>query len=191
MMKNELHALAALVGLLLGCGPSCPEVKAALDATAAITGDVTRVNELVGKRKAAVAEAERGGGTFQMQRLKFSVTAFELAIATQARIIKASPRFEDAPSYRENAEAINGFRCYLDKLLARDGHLVSDGVGETLRAYKAELERLLDRDGTVSPAELRAYYEEGIAVGAAPEGEEDDPQTDAKQPDDEQPGAED
>jgi hypothetical protein len=154
-----------VAGLLLGCGPTCPEVKAGLDATAAVTGDVTRVNELVARRKAVMAEAEQGGvGTFEMQRLKFSVTAYEMAIATEARVIKASPRFEGAASYDEAAPRINEFRCYVDKVLARDGNLVSDGVGESLRAYKAEIDGLLDRDGALSSAEIRAYFEEGIAA---------------------------
>ena len=67
MIKPRTMNWVALAALLLGCGPSCPEVKAALDTTAAITGDVTRVNELVARRKAAMAEAGQGGhGTFHM-----------------------------------------------------------------------------------------------------------------------------
>jgi hypothetical protein len=179
MTKPRTILLGAAVSLLLGCGPSCPEVKAALDTTAAITGDVTRINDLVARRKAAMAEAEQGGhSTFHMQRLKFSVTAFEIAIQTQARIVKASPRFEDAPSYGESAGVINTFRCYLDKLLAADGHLLPDGVGKRLREFKVEIEGRLGRDGAVNSAELRSYYEQGIAAPeASDEGDGTAPDT--------------
>jgi hypothetical protein len=170
MMKKDLFVLAASGWLLLGCGPSCPEIKAGLDVAAAVTGDVTRINEMVAKRKAAIIEAEQGGDTFRMQRLKFSVTAWELGIGAQARIIKASPQFEDAPSYGEAAGRINELRCFLDKLLAREEHTVPDGMGETLRERKVEIDRLLDRDGTVNPAELRNYYENGIMVDVREEG---------------------
>ncbi|HUT76927.1 MAG TPA: hypothetical protein VM285_04535 [Polyangia bacterium] len=193
MMKNDFYfVLAASAWLFLGCGASCPEQKAALDATAAVTGDVTRVNELVAKREAAMGEAEQGGDTFRIQRLKFSVTAWELAIGTQARIIKASPQFEDAPSYGEAAGLINEFRCFLDKLLAHAEHTVSDGMGKALRGYKVEIERQLGRDGAVSPNELRNYYENGIPVTNPEEDQaaEEEP-LDAGTAEDEDPGKQD
>jgi len=161
--------------LLLGCGPACPDIKVALDVSAALADDAARLNEMVSRRKAAAGEAEQGGkGTFHIERVRFSVTAWELAIETQARIIKASPRFEDAESYGEGAETINRFRCYLDRLLAREGHLINDGTGKTLRAHKVEIDDLLDRDGAVTPSELRGYLENGIEVDAAVDRDDDD-----------------
>jgi hypothetical protein len=163
--KHLAPSSLALCSILFaaGCGPSCPEVKAALDEDEAMAGDVARVNALVDKRESAVIEA--GGGDhdqFEMQRLKFSVTAFELAIEIQVRIIKISPRYEDSDLYEQQAELINEIRCELDELIALDGHEISDRLGRDIQALHKQLATLLRKEGQVSDSELKTYYEEGI-----------------------------
>lgn len=154
---------AGIVMLFLACGPSCPEVKGALDEETIIGEDVARVNAFVEKRKAAIAEAKSGQvETFPMQRLKFSVTAYEMAVWVQARIIKISPRFEDSPKYKEYESTINKIRCYLDKLVADPEHTVSDVTGKKLQNHKARIDSLLLREGTLTKSEFASYLEEGI-----------------------------
>jgi hypothetical protein len=157
--------LVAITGVLTsaGCGPSCPEVKAALDEDEAMAGDVARVNALVDKRDMAIIEAgEEDHDQFHIQRLKFSVTAFELAVETQVRIIKISPRYENSDLYEEHAVLINEIRCELDELVAQDGHEVTDRVGRDLQARHKQLGSLLRKEGEVSGSELRDYLENGI-----------------------------
>ncbi len=152
-----------IVALFLACGPTCPEIKGALDEEAIIGEDVARVNALVEKRKAAIAEAKSGQiETFPLQRLKFSVTAWEMAVWVQARIIKISPRFEDSPKYVEYASIINKIRCYLDKLVADPEHTVSDVTGKKLQAHKTRIDTLFRREGTITKSEFASYLEEGI-----------------------------
>ncbi len=154
---------AVIALLFLACGPTCPEVKGALDDEAIIGEDVARVNAFVEKRKEAIAEAESGQiETFPMQRLKFSVTAYEMAVWVQARIIKISPQFEDSPAYEEYASTINQIRCDLDKVIEDPKHTVSDVTGRKLQRHKARIDSLLRREGTLTKTEFASYLEEGI-----------------------------
>ena len=167
MMRSKPTALLLLtsifVSLSAGCGPSCPEVKASLDEDEAMAGDVARVNALVSKREDVMIEAGEGDhDQFHMQRLKFSVTAYELAVEIQVRIIKISPRYEDSDLYDEHAELINEIRCELDELLAEDGHEVSDRVGRDLQARHKQLGAILRKEGEVSQSEMNTYLEDGI-----------------------------
>ena len=151
------------IATLTSCGPSCPEVKAALDEDEAMAGDVARVNGLVDKRDSAMIEAGEGDhDQFAMQRLKFSVTAFELAVEIQVRIIKISPRYENSDLYEEHAALINEIRCELDELIGQDGHEVTDRVGRDIQARHKQLGSLLRKEGEISGSELKTYLEEGI-----------------------------
>lgn len=157
-------ALATCSFLLApACGPSCPEVKAALDEDEAMAGDVARVNALVDKRDSTMIEAGQGDhDQFHMQRLKFSVTAYELAVEIQVRIIKISPRYENSDLYEEQADLINEIRCELDELIAEEGHEISDRVGRDIQARHKQLGSVLHKEGRVSDSELKKYLEEGI-----------------------------
>lgn len=167
-MRTKLHSIAAAATFLgfaslTACGPSCPEVKAALDEDEAMAGDVARVNALVGKRDSAMAEAGQGEhDQFHMQRLKFSVTAFELAVEIQVRIIKISPRYENSDLYEQQADLINEIRCEIDDLIAIDGHEVSDRVGKEIQLRHKQLGSVLRKAGQVSGSELETYLSEGI-----------------------------
>ena len=168
VIQTVVRAFPTVVIALLffACGPTCPEVKGALDEEAAIGEDVARVNAFVEKRKEAIAEAESGQiETFPLQRLKFSVTAYEMAVWVQTRIIKISPRFEDSPAYKEYASTINKIRCDLDKVLEDPEHTVSDVTGKKLRGHKARIDTMLLREGTLTKTEFANYLEEGIVSG--------------------------
>ena len=162
-----------MIGLLtviswatVGCGPSCPEAKAALDASQIMAEDVARVNALVERRKMAMGEAEQGDlDTFEMQRIKFSVTAYELAIRVQLRVIKLSPRYEDSSEYDKNIALIHDARCLFDELLAAEGASVPDGVGRKVQRTHDQLKSLIRKDGTLTASEFSTYLEEGIQVG--------------------------
>jgi hypothetical protein len=162
--------LVSIIGsVLLGsvifaaCGPSCPEVKASLDEEEAMAGDVARVNALVDKRDMAMAEAGQGDhDQFHLQRLKFSVTAFELAVELQLRIIKISPRYEDSDLYEQHMDLFNDIRCEIDDFVAMDGHEVSDRIGRAIQERHKQVGALLRKEGQVSNSELQTYLSEGI-----------------------------
>ena len=166
----SIKALGLTLGLFLlastwvaSCGPSCPEVKASLDEEEAMAGDVARVNALVDKRDSAMAEAGTGEhDQFHMQRLKFSVTAFELAVEMQVRIIKISPRYENSDLYEQHTGLLNEIRCELDDLVAMDGHEVSDRIGRAVQERHKQVGALLRKEGQVSGSELDTYLSEGI-----------------------------
>ena len=110
-----------------------------------------------------IAEASSGQmETFPLQRLKFSVTAYEMAVWVQARIIKISPRFEDSPAYKDYASIINKIRCDLDKVLEDPEHTVSDVTGRKLQGHKTRIDSLLRREGNLTKTEFSSYLEEGI-----------------------------
>jgi hypothetical protein len=149
--------------LVAACGPSCPEVKDSLDEEEAMAGDVARVNALVDKRDSAMAEAGQGDhDQFYLQRLKFSVTAFELAVELQVRIIKISPRYENSDLYDEHVGLFNEIRCEIDDLVGMDGHEVSDRIGRAVQERHKQVGALLRKEGQVSGSELQTYLSEGI-----------------------------
>jgi hypothetical protein len=159
-------AIAALATFAIGCGPSCPEVMTSKTDKEVMAGDVARINEFVARRKAAMAEAEKGGhDTFTMERLKFSVTACELAIQVELRIVKLSPTHESSELYGDNLALINEVRCGLDKLLEEDGYLFSDGAGDEIQTYHAQFLKVFRGEGEFSDSELKTYYSQGIAAG--------------------------
>ncbi|MFO8070661.1 MAG: hypothetical protein R6V85_02190 [Polyangia bacterium] len=161
--RMGLLVVALSVVVPVGCGPTCPEIKAGLDDEQLMAGDVARVNELVERRRSAVEEAERGDhDSFAMRRLEFSVTAWEMAIETQVRIIKASPRYENLDVYQEQRELIDGIRCRLDELLASGKHLVKDAMGREVQRGHDAIAKLFKRECEVPGSELKTYYDEGI-----------------------------
>lgn len=153
--------ISSLVALA-GCGPTCPEAKASLDQDTLTSEDVARVNAFVEKRKSAMAEAETAEETLRLNRLKFSVTAYEQAIETQARIIKISPSFEDEDAYDENKDLILEFRCFMDEVAQDIDYTISDGVGKEIQRYHDLFDKLLRKSGELAKSELREYIEEGI-----------------------------
>lgn len=169
----EVLVVAACGFGALCCGPACPEVLSGLDEAELMAGDVARVNDLVARRKAAVAEAEGGDlDTFAMDRIKFSVTAYELAIGDQLRIIKLSPRHGDSALYGDNRELVDMVRCNIDALLEREGHTVIDSEGRDVQRLHAQVKRVFRKEGETKGPELETYLEEGIP--SAPEDEDDD-----------------
>jgi hypothetical protein len=135
-----------------------------------MAGDVARVNEFVARRKAAVEEAQKGGhDTFTMERLKFSVTAGELAVQVGLRIIKLSPTHENSDLYRTNLALVNEVRCGLDELLEEDGYLFSDGAGDRIQTYHAQFRKVFRGEGEFSDFQLKTYYAEGISAGSSGE----------------------
>ncbi|MDD5307942.1 MAG: hypothetical protein PHU25_11530 [Deltaproteobacteria bacterium] len=159
-------AITTLAVSATGCGPSCTEVMTSKTDKEVLAGDVARVNEFVARRKAAMAEAEKGGhDTFAMERLKFSVTACELAIQVGLRIIKLSPTNESSDLYRENVALINEVRCGLDELLEKEGYLFSDGAGDTIQTYHARFRKVFRSEGESSDLEVKTYSSQGIASG--------------------------
>lgn len=155
---------ALVLALAAACGPKCPEVKAKFDDVQITTEDVARVNRLVEKRKAAIAEASAPGkGTFAIDRLRFSVTGYELAIETQLRVIKISPKFDNSPLYKEYRPLFDEMRCFFDTLVAEpEKHVLADAEGRDIRRWSERVGAVLRKEGRLGPGELAGYLEEGI-----------------------------
>ena len=118
---------------------------------------------MVERRRAVMADAEQEGlSTFEVERIKFSVTAYELAARTQLRIIKLSPRYEDSEAYEKNQPLINDARCLIDELLQPEGHSVPDGIGRKIQQMHDRFKAQIRKEGTLSSSEFATYLEDGI-----------------------------
>jgi hypothetical protein len=163
----RLVFVAALVAPLAGlwaCTPKCPKAKAALDDVQITSEDVARINRLVDKRKAAMAEGAAGGlDTFSLEKLRFSVTGYELAVETQLRIVKISPKFDGSPLYTEYREVFDAMRCDFDALIEEpERHKISDAEGAMIQRWSQRVGAILRKEGQLSHGELNGYLEEGI-----------------------------
>jgi hypothetical protein len=156
--------LAASIGGSVACTPRCQKLKAALDDVRITSEDVARINSLVAKRKAAIAEAAEGEqDTFSLEKLQFSVTGYELAVETQLRVVKISPKFDNSPLYEEYRNVFDAMRCDLDALAEDPGrHKISNAEGSEIRAWSQRVGAILRNEGKLSPGELSGYLEEGI-----------------------------
>jgi hypothetical protein len=165
--------LAASIGGPAACAPKCPKIKAALDDVQITSEDVGRINAFVAKRKAAIAEAAAGDqDTFSMEKLRFSVTGYELAVETQLRVVKISPKFDDSPLYKEYRGVFDAMRCDFDALSEEpERHRISDADGSMIRAWSQRVGAILRSEGRLTSGELNGYLEEGIVDAAAEEGE--------------------
>jgi hypothetical protein len=154
----------AFAAALSACGSKCPQAKSALDDVKVASEDVARVNRLVEKRKAAMAEVAAGGqGTLVIQNLRFSVTGYELAVENQLRLLKISPKFDNSPLYREYRGVFDAMRCDFDALVAEpEEHRLSDADGHAVQEWSKRLRAILRKEGQLSQGELKGYLEEGI-----------------------------
>jgi hypothetical protein len=165
--------LVASVGGPAACTPKCQKLKAALDDVRVTSEDVARINSLVAKRKAAIAEAaESDQDTFSLEKLRFSVTGYELAVETQLRVVRISPKFDNSPLYKEYRDVFDAMRCDLDALAEDpERHKISNAEGNMIQAWSQRVGAILRNEGKLSHGELNGYLEEGI-VDEKGEGEE-------------------
>ena len=122
-----------------------------------------------------------------MERIKFSVTAYELAIQMQLRIIELA---SSSDLYDANLEEINDTRCLLDELLApkkinKDDLTVSDRMGKDIQERFSLFKKLFGKEGAVSNYELKEYYQKGIKVETRDDGEDEGEGEDSMGVDDE------
>ncbi|MDJ0764614.1 MAG: hypothetical protein QNJ97_16670 [Myxococcota bacterium] len=199
-MQRYTTLLVSMIALLLAgplaCGPKCPEIKQAMSESELAEDDANRVNAFVGRRKAVMQEA--GGGDknpLEMQRLKFSVTAYELAIQIQIRIIELA---SNSDLYQENLDTIDEARCFFDDILAeklinKEDVSVSDRIGKKIQEKHVLFGRLFKNEGAPSSYELKEFYEKGIKLKkpAAEEDEDDEDDEDEEEEEDEGEGDED
>jgi hypothetical protein len=159
-----LAVLVASFVVLASCASKCPKVKAALNPVQITGEDVARINRLVEKRKAAIADAAaQGHDTFSLDKLRFSVTGYELAVETQLRIVKISPKFDNSPLYEEYRAVFDAMRCDFDTLIEEpDEHTISDTEGRAIQRWSQRIRAILRKEGELSQGELNDYLEEGI-----------------------------
>ncbi len=167
-MRQSIAQLitAAVLGstIVLGCGPSCPEVKSSLAEADMAAEDAYRVNQLVSRRKMAMEQGRSETiDQFKLDSVKFSVTAFELAIQLQLRIIMISPEGTDPSDlYEEQLSLINEVRCELDDLIAKKTFIVSQMNGSKIRDYHDQFKKVFRKTGELSSTAYERYYENGI-----------------------------
>ncbi len=192
MRKQNVTLLVMATIILsshLACGPKCPEVKSAMSESELTDDDATRVNEFVTRRKALMEEAREGEkSSFELERLKFSVTAYEMAIQLQLRIIELASTSE---LYEANIDEITDTRCLLDevleeKVVKKDDYSITDGVGKEIQQKHALFRKLFGKDGEVSGYELKQYFEKGIKVKKKPDGEDNDEDEDEDETEDDE-----
>ncbi len=163
--------------LQLACGPKCPEVKTAMSTSEMVKDDATRVNEFVARRKAIMDEARTGeNSSFEVERFKFSVTAYELAIQLQLRIIELAASSEN---YEANIDEITEIRCFFDKIIDKNPiekgkATLSDSKGKKIQEKFALFKQLFNKEGEASKYELKQFYEKGIKVKTLPKSDSDE-----------------
>ena len=160
-----LVALLAPFAVLSACAATkCPKAKAALDDVQTTGEDVVRINLLVDKRKAAMAEAAAGGhDTFDLEKMRFSVTGYKLAVETQLRIVRISPKFDDSPLYVEYRAVFDAMRCDFDALVVDpEDHSISGAEGSMIQRWSQRVSAILRKEGRLTVGELNDYLEEGI-----------------------------
>jgi len=170
-MRRHTILYATFLGLFLStsiaCGPSCPKVKSAMNDKQLANDDASRVNEFVERRKTLMDQA-RGGDVdpFTLQRIKFSVTAYELAIQIQVRIIELAA---SSDMYKTNIDEINATRCLLDdvlkeRLINKEDVTVSDTTGREIQERHVLFKQIFGKEGEASKYDLEQYYKSGIKL---------------------------
>jgi hypothetical protein len=160
-----------LVGLTVAvaCGPKCPEVLSKKTPDVMARDDALRVNAYVEARKAAIAEAKEGNA-LDVEKAQFTVTACELAIQIQMRIIALAE--EGGALYDDNLKELNDTRCFLDEILEKRGKVVGlkigkgvyikQGKGQEIQDTHAAMEEKYGKIGRPRQRELEDVYEKGM-----------------------------
>lgn len=168
-MFTGLFAASFVAMMQTACGPSCPEAKSAMKEKKLISDDSARIDKLVERRKAVIEKAQAGeSDAFEMERLKFSVTAYELAIEIQLMIFKISPGgSEPSALYGRNIKEINETRCFLDELVGKNllrmkRLQVSDPVGKEIQERYDRLQTLFQGEADIPKIALKKYFEQGM-----------------------------
>ena len=169
IMGSTLFALSCLFLLQTACGPSCPEINSSKEEKDLMTDDSSRVNKLVERRKALIEKAKSGEvDKYKMERIKFSVTAYELAIEMQLMIVKISPN-GTAPNnlYNRNIDEIDETRCFLDdvlkgNVLKMERLEISDSLGKKIQERYQRLSRLFQGEANLPVSALKKYFENGM-----------------------------
>ena len=162
------YLLSAVIST--GCGPKCPEVKTAMSDKELKDDDASRVNKMVDRRKKLMEKAESQQlATFDLERLQFSVTAYEMAIQLQLRIIELAAGGE---SYAQNLAEINDTRCMMDdilqaKLLKPDDYTLNDTTGKKIQEKYNLFKSLFGKEGEIPVYELESYYDNGLGKADA------------------------
>jgi hypothetical protein len=184
------RTIAVLVFSLLGfvismaCGPKCIEVLSKKTPDVMARDDVLRVNAYVDARKAAIAAAKEGN-VYDVEKAKFTVTACELAIQSQMRIIALAEL--GGALYDDNLKELNEIRCLLDEILQKKGKVVGLKIGKGVFIKKSKGQEILDahavleekfgEQGRPRDRELETVYDNGLkppAVGKKGEEAKDE-----------------
>ena len=164
-------AIVALIGsVLAACGSKCPKAMAAKSGKVLARKDAERINSFVERRKGAIKIA-KSGSEFDVEKAKFTVTACELAIKLQLRIINLSK--EETEAYDANADKINETRCLFDKVLEKKGKsMLFVGKGgfinrtdaSKIQDEYAHYQQLLGELGDPRNSQVKEVFENGIPV---------------------------
>jgi hypothetical protein len=169
--KTIVVLVFSLIGFVISvaCGPKCMEVLSKKTPDVMARDDVLRVNAYVDARKAAIAAAKKGS-VYDIEKAKFTVTACELAVQIQMRIIALAEA--GGALYDDNLKELNEARCLLDEILEKKGKVVGlkigkgvfikKGKGQEILDVHAALEEKFGEKGRPRDRELETIYENGL-----------------------------
>jgi hypothetical protein len=169
--KTIVVLVLSLIGVVISvaCGPKCMVVLSKKTPDVMARDDVLRVNAYVDARKAAIAAAKKGSA-YDVEKAKFTVTACELAVQIQMRIIALAEA--GGALYDDNLKELNEARCLLDEILEKKGKVVGLKIGKGVFIKKGKGQEILDvhtaleekfgEKGRARDRELETIYENGL-----------------------------
>jgi len=164
--KAILSAATAILCLLpffTACGPSCPETLDTYSELELHNSDIMRVNRLVLLRKAAMEEIESTqSDPFRVRRLRFSVTAFEIAMETQVRIIILTSEYSDRDEVVNNSTRLAEVRCIIEEIASKENYEVKDSEGLELQKIKKEMQKTYGRMARPRKRTLKKVFAKGL-----------------------------
>ncbi len=161
--KVLIVSMAILFALPLACAGKCPETMSKMTKEQLVGDDAMRTNALVERRQTLMDNAEE---STNIERTKFSVTAYEQAIQVQVRIVNLA---ESSGAYDENIGAITDARCLLEKVLKAtvlgggEG-FVSNGHARDIHSIYADFKKRFKGEGAPSKYDLKDVFENGVPV---------------------------
>jgi len=156
-------AILCLMPFFTACRPSCPETLDTYSGLELHNSDIMRVNRLVLLRKAAMEEIESTqNDPFRVRRLKFSVTAFEIAIETQVCIIILTTEYSDRDEVVNNSSRLSEVRCIIEEIASKEDCEVKDSEGLELQKTKKEMQKTYGRMARPRKRTLKKVFAKGL-----------------------------
>lgn len=155
--------MVSVASMNTSCGPSCADTLRTYSEFDLYNSDVSRVNRLVTLRKMAMDDAENETSSpLRLERIKFSVTAIELAIEIQVQAMILSSEHAEDETVAKMGGRFTEIRCLVEEYAAQEEYDVSDSRGKTLLDTKQELKSAFGKTGLPSRRNLERIFAKGL-----------------------------